>query len=61
MQNAGTVFLLDGVKVHSAKPRWRRAWQFIPTDLIQRVEVVRGPRSSLYGADAMGGVVQAFT
>ena len=60
VQNAGTVFLLDGVKVHSATGGGA-PWQFIPTDLIQRVEVVRGPRSSLYGADAMGGVVQAFT
>lgn len=60
IQNAGTVFLLDGVKVHSATGGGA-PWQFIPTDLIQRVEVVRGPRSSLYGADAMGGVVQAFT
>lgn len=60
IQNAGTVFLLDGVKVHSATGGGA-PWQFIPTELIQRVEVVRGPRSSLYGADAMGGVVQAFT
>ena len=60
IQNAGTVFLLDGVKVHSATGGGA-PWQFIPTDLIQRVEIVRGPRSSLYGADAMGGVVQAFT
>ncbi|OEY66237.1 TonB-dependent receptor domain-containing protein [Marinobacter sp. X15-166B] len=60
VKNAGTVFLLDGVKVHSATAGGA-PWQFIPTELVQRVEVVRGPRSSLYGADAMGGVVQAFT
>lgn len=60
VQNAGTVFLLDGIKVHSATGGGA-PWQFIPTDLIQRVEIVRGPRSSLYGADAMGGVVQAFS
>jgi len=60
VQNAGTVFLLDGVKLHSATGGGA-PWQFIPTELVQRVEVVRGPRSSLYGADAMGGVVQAFT
>ena len=30
-------------------------------DNIERVEVIRGPRSSLYGADAIGGVIQIFT
>ncbi|MGO2136711.1 TonB-dependent receptor domain-containing protein [Marinobacter sp.] len=60
VQNAGTIFLLDGIKLHSATGGGA-PWQFIPTELVQRVEVVRGPRSSLYGADAMGGVVQAFT
>jgi vitamin B12 transporter len=60
VQNAGTVFLIDGVKLHSATGGGA-SWQYVPTDLIQRVEVVRGPRSSLYGADAMGGVVQAFS
>jgi len=52
--------LVDGVKLHSATGGGA-SWQYFPTELIQRVEIVRGPRSSLYGADAMGGVVQAFT
>jgi vitamin B12 transporter len=37
------------------------AIQDIPLELIERVEIVRGPRSSAYGADALGGVVQVFT
>jgi len=60
VQNAGTVLLIDGVKQHSATGGGA-SWQYVPTELFQRVEVVRGPRSSLYGADAMGGVIQAFT
>lgn len=60
VKNAGTVFLVDGIKLHSATSGGA-SWQYFPTELIQRVELVRGPRSSLYGADAMGGVVQAFT
>ncbi|HEA51039.1 TonB-dependent receptor domain-containing protein [Marinobacter antarcticus] len=60
VKNGGTVFLVDGVKMHSATGGGA-SWQYFPTELVQRVEVVRGPRSSLYGADAMGGVVQAFT
>jgi vitamin B12 transporter len=35
--------------------------QDLPLELIERVEVVRGPRSALYGADALGGVIQIFT
>ena len=60
IENAGTVFLIDGVKLHAATGGGA-SWQYVPTDLIQRIEVVRGPRSSLYGADAVGGVIQAFT
>ncbi len=33
----------------------------IPLDLVERIEVVKGPLSSLYGPDAIGGVVQIFT
>jgi vitamin B12 transporter len=60
VKDAGSVFLVDGIKLHSATSG-EASWEYFPTELIQRVEIVRGPRSSLYGADAMGGVVQAFT
>ncbi len=36
-------------------------WAFLPTDGVERVEVVRGPFSALYGSDALGGVVQVLT
>ena len=36
-------------------------WQFVPTDGVDRVEVVRGPFSALYGSNAVGGVVQVLT
>ncbi len=52
--------LIDGVRVGSATAGTTRI-EFIPVDQIERVEIVRGPRSSLYGADAIGGVVQIFT
>ncbi|MEH6356619.1 MAG: TonB-dependent receptor [Marinobacter sp.] len=60
VKNAGSVFLVDGIRLHSATSGGA-SWQYFPMELVQRVEVVRGPRSSLYGADAMGGVIQAFT
>lgn len=36
-------------------------WSAIPLNSIERVEVIRGPMSSLYGADAMGGVINIIT
>jgi outer membrane receptor for ferrienterochelin and colicins len=33
----------------------------LPSSLIERVEVVRGPQSTLYGSDAMGGVINVIT
>ncbi len=55
-----TLFLIDGVRVGSATSGLT-ALQDLPVDVIDRIEIVRGPRSSLYGADAIGGVIQVFT
>ncbi|VAW75100.1 Outer membrane vitamin B12 receptor BtuB [hydrothermal vent metagenome] len=55
-----TLLLIDGVKVNTATDG-AAAWQNIDPSLIDRIEVVRGPRSSLYGSEAIGGVVQIFT
>ena len=54
------VLLVDGVRVSSATTG-APSWEFLPVDEIDRVEIVRGPRSSLYGADAIGGIIQVFT
>ena len=52
--------LIDGVKVGSTT-LGSTSFQYLDPDQIERIEVVRGPRSSLYGADAIGGVIQIFT
>ncbi|MHC9086335.1 TonB-dependent vitamin B12 receptor [Luteimonas sp. RIT-PG2_3] len=52
--------LVDGVKYSSATAGMA-AFQDLPLALIDRVEIVRGPRSSLYGSEAIGGVIQVFT
>lgn len=52
--------LVDGVKVGNATSG-SVAWEFMPLDEIERVEIVRGPRSALYGSEAIGGVIQIFT
>ena len=52
--------LIDGVKIGSAT-LGTSAFQHIPVEQIERIEVVRGPRASLYGSEAIGGVIQIFT
>ena len=52
--------LVDGVRMGSATAG-QPALQDLPIDQIDRVEIVRGPRSSLYGSEAIGGVIQVFT
>jgi vitamin B12 transporter len=55
-----TLFLVDGVRVGSATSGLT-SLQDLPVELIERIEIVRGPRSSLYGSEAIGGVIQVFT
>lgn len=57
---SSTVVLIDGVRVGSAT-LGQAALATIGLAQIDRIEVLRGPGSSLYGADAVGGVVQIFT
>ncbi len=52
--------LVDGVRVGSATSG-TTPFEYIPVDQIERIEIIRGPRSSLYGSDAIGGVIQIFT
>lgn len=55
-----TVLLIDGVRVGSPTSGLP-SLDNLPLDSIERIEIVRGPLSSLYGSDAVGGVVQVFT
>ena len=52
--------LIDGIKVGSAT-LGTSPYEFIPIDQVERVEIIRGPNSSLYGSEAIGGVIQIFT
>jgi vitamin B12 transporter len=52
--------LIDGIKVGSVTTG-TTPFQFIPIDQVERVEIIRGPQSSLYGSEAIGGVIQIFT
>lgn len=57
---AQTLILVDGLRVGSATVG-TTAIEHIPLEMIERIEVVKGPLSSLYGPDAIGGVIQIFT
>lgn len=55
-----TLVLIDGLRVNNAT-NGLPALNAIPLNSIERVEIVRGSGSSLYGADAIGGVINVIT
>ncbi|MGT9578267.1 heme exporter protein CcmB [Escherichia coli] len=60
LDSSYTLILVDGKRVNSRNAVFRHNdfdLNWIPVDSIERIEVVRGPMSSLYGSDALGGVV----
>lgn len=54
------LLLVDGVRYGSSTTGTPN-WDNIPLSAIDRIEVLKGPASALYGSDAVGGVVQIFT
>jgi vitamin B12 transporter len=52
--------LVNGVRVGSATLGVKSIAD-IPVQLVERVEVIKGPRAALWGSDAVGGVIQIFT
>ena len=51
---------IDGARIDS-QSTGGAPWESIPLVQIERVEVLRGPASAIYGSDAIGGVIQIFT
>jgi len=58
-ENRHTILMVDGVRLGSATAGIP-SWESIPVDMIERIEVLKGPASALYGSDGVGGVVQIF-
>ena len=54
-----TILLIDGVRYGSATAGLPNL-DTLPLDMVERIEVLKGPGSALYGSDAVGGVVQVF-
>ena len=55
-----TLIMIDGVKMNPGTIGVA-ALQNIPLNMVDRIEIIMGPRSTLYGSDALGGVIQIFT
>ena len=55
-----TLVLLDGVRANSPADG-RFDFGLVPVENIERIEIVRGPQSALYGSDAIGGVINIIT
>jgi len=56
----GTLFLLDGRRL-AGEVKNPYDLERIPASIVERIEIVKGPMSSLYGADAVGGVINIIT
>ena len=65
MESRHTLIMVDGKRIPSSNdslgPNTDYQFDWIPVENIERIEVVRGPMSVLYGADALGGVVNIIT
>lgn len=60
MNSDQTLFLLDGARFNNPINGYVTLANLMP-EQVDRIEVVEGPQSTLYGADAMGGVVNTIT
>ena len=59
--NSGhALILVDGMRIGSAT-YGTTSLQMIPLNQVERIEILRGPASAIYGSDAIGGVIQVFT
>ena len=60
MKNGQSLLLIDGMRIDSATAGGA-TWAYVPLQQIGRMEIVRGPSATMYGSDAIGGVIQLFT
>lgn len=65
MDSKHTLLLVDGKRIPASNdvigPNTDYQYDWVPLEQVERIEVVRGPMSVLYGSDALGGVVNIIT
>jgi outer membrane cobalamin receptor len=63
LKGSSILHLVDGIRLNNAIFRSAPTQYFalVPTSAVERIEVLRGTPASLYGSDAVGGVVQLVT
>jgi len=64
MEAKHTLLLMDGRRIPTSDDVFGHAdyeYGWVPMSQVERIEVVRGPMSTLYGSDALGGVVNMIT
>lgn len=64
MESRHTLVLVDGERIAATDQVFGLSdlqFGWVPMEAIERVEIVRGPLSSLYGSDALGGVINIIT
>ncbi len=65
MKSKHTLILIDSKRISSTNdsfgPNTDYQYDWVPLEQIERIEVVRGPMSVLYGSDALGGVINIIT
>jgi len=63
-KNNHTLFLVDGKRVNDTASYIESSdfeYSIVPLDSIERIEIIKGAKSSIYGSDAVGGVVNIIT
>ena len=60
MNQSGVLVMVDGISVNNGYTGGAN-WASVPVNMIERIEIVRGAASALYGSNAMGGVVNIIT
>jgi iron complex outermembrane receptor protein len=59
--SASTLLMINGAPIKDMVWASGIFWKGLPTNMIDRVEIIRGPGSALYGSDAAGGVINVIT
>ncbi|WP_432460257.1 MULTISPECIES: TonB-dependent receptor domain-containing protein [unclassified Agarivorans] len=58
--SAQSLYLIDGVRINTATSGGAQM-SLLPLEFVERIEIIRGARASVYGADAVGGVINIIT